>query len=227
MTRDDELLASYVAGELGDDSAEIRELFARRPDAQASADELSDLARELDAGGALERRLIAAARVQANASDRARVASAFENRRQSVRRGGAGRWLAAAALVLSVLGAALYFQQRPAVEREKQFLNDERDAKIRLRAPQDELRAGVALEWDAPALRASEGFALEFRAVDAGGAPGKLLRRVPCMSASWTPSTADLSDWPEQVSLVISRVERGRDSHELAFSQPFSLRVAR
>lgn len=228
MTRDDELLASYVAGELGDDSAEIRELRARRPEALAAAADLSTVARELDAGGALERRLIVAARAQASASDRERVASAFErSSRAPSSRFGVSRWLVAAALVLSAAGAALYFQPRAPGEREVQVLNRDRDAQIVLRAPQAPLTAGVALEWNAPALAASERFSLEFRALDAGGSPGKLLRRLRCTSASWTPSTADLSDWPEQVSLVIARVELESGGRELALSQPFSLRVAR
>ncbi len=227
MNRDDELLASYVAGELSDDSVEIRELFARRPDARAAATELSALTRELDAGGALERRMIAAARAQVSDADRARLAGIAQARQSAVRRVVVTRWVAAAALVVTAVGIALLVQRRPAAEPGVQVLNGDRDAHIALRSPQAPLSADVPLEWDASPLSASERFALEFRAVDGAGSTGKLLRRLRCASASWTPSTADLSDWPEQVTLVISRVEVDNAGRELAVSQPFSLRVAR
>lgn len=227
MNRDDELLASIVEGELTEDSPQARELFVRRPELRERAVELVAVRRELDRGGELERAVIADSRAETSEADRARVARALTARVASRR---APRWariavIAAGVVIMGVAGR--YVVRRAEPPAQVNVLNGAVDGTVELLSSASTLAAGQALEWNARPLAPSERFKLQFRAFEAGGEPGKLLREIRCASATWTPTVADLAAWPEQVSLTVLRVEADNADRELARSPRFSLRVSR
>lgn len=227
MNRDDELLASIVAGDVREDSPQARALFARQPQARERLRELAEIRRELDHGGELERSVIAQARVEATTEDRTRVAAALAPR---VASRSSQRWFRVAAIAAAVVvmgGAALYFARRDETPPQVNVLRGGADDSVELLTSDLRLSAGAELAWKAPPLASSERFKLQFRALGAADQPGKLLREIRCATASWTPTAADLASWPEQVSLVVLRVEADNADRELARSSPFSLRVSR
>ncbi len=233
MNTDDELFASYVAGELAEDDARVRELFERKPPLRDLARELVALRDRVDQDARLEREVIARAKRETTAADRARVEQALRAG-AGVRRPFAWRrvvTLAAAAVV--VLGAALYFRAGDETSKADQFLSV--GAGIELDAPEQPLRGGVALTWaetdprsEQPLeLGSNESWKVSIHAVGADGRSAKLLFESRCATATWTPRVTDVESWPERVLLTVHRVELGPEGRELASSPPYLLQVLR
>jgi hypothetical protein len=233
MNTDDELFASYVAGERADDDVQMRELFARQPQLRELARELVALREQVDRDARLERDVISLAKRETTAADRARVGEAL--------RAGAGlrrpfvlrRVVTLAAAAAVVLGAALYFRAGDETPKTEHFLSV--GGSIALDAPEEPLRAGVALTWAEVErgserrveLSANERWKLTFEAAVGGASSAKLLLESRCASATWTPRAADLASWPERVLLTIHRVEAGPEGRELSSSPVYSLQVSR
>jgi hypothetical protein len=233
MNTDDELFASYVAGELAEEDAQVRGLLAREPQLREKARELIALREQVDQDVRLEREVIELAKRETTAADRARVEEALRAG-AGVRRPFAWRrvvTLAAAAAV--VLGAALYFRASDETSKAEHFLSV--GGSIALDAPQQPLRAGVALTWAEVErgserrveLSSNERWKLTFEAAVGGASSAKLLLESRCTSATWTPRAADLASWPERVLLTIHRVEVGPEGRELATSPVYSLQLSR
>jgi len=137
--QDDELLASFVAGEINLDAPALQALFERRPDLRAKAQELAQLHGQLEREARLEREVIAEARASTTEFDRARVVRAAA---PAKRRRAPVLW-AAAALVTLAVGAVLLQQGNGGEQRPIPVLNDAQG--LRLVVDGGELRAGSAL----------------------------------------------------------------------------------
>lgn len=225
MTRDDELLAKIVAGEVARDAGAARELFARRPELVRHVRELERLALGLDHAAREQRDVLAAARADVSQRDREHVRAALQAGPGVVRNGG-GRatrlqWIAAAAVLL--LAAGTWLALRGAAGDGSRQLLDGAGA-IELVGGPSELRAGAVFEWRGE-LRGAERWRIELRERGAGGARGRLLGDFTCREASWSPHADDLRDLPAEVLWSVHRIDSGGISIE--HSQPLALPVVR
>lgn len=225
MTRDDELLASFVAGELSPDDPEIRELFSRLPERSGQVAELTSLRERLEREGRAERELLDAALREATGADRARVVGAL---RASAARSRTRRWVAILAIAAAVM--ATLFVLRPTSDRAPGIQTLNTTARIRLEAPAGPLAPEVELSWSEAGHTpsAKDRWMLEFREVDGSGKPGKLLRAwIPCLVTHWSPTAADLSDWTSPVRWSVHRVDADDPETVLASSDELELEVSR
>jgi len=226
MNRDDELLASFVAGELNADHPEIRELLSRDPARASQLTDLIALRERLEREGSAERSAIRAAQDETSDLDSARVGAALRNgarRSHGWRRAGV---LLAAAVALFA-GAKIWIRAGEEQPRRIQTLNSTQS--IELRVSSESLAPGVELSWSEAEHTAtpSDRWKLGFRELDPKGEPGKLVVDwITCRAPHWTPTASDLAGWPDRVSCSVRRVDASDADNAIAQSGELVLSVS-
>lgn len=211
--QDDELLASFVAGEISPDAPALQALFERRPDLRAKAQELAQLHGRLEREARLEREVIAEARATTTEVDRARVVRAAA---PAGRRRAPMLW-AAAALVTLAVGAVLLRQENTSAPRSVAMLNGTQG--LRLVVDGNELRPGAALTIENASVGLNQRLRIELFADAQAAGEAILVRPVdlapnqPTQNTKWTPVPDDLAALPATVfarAVVVSLGEDGR-----------------
>ncbi|MBL8804456.1 MAG: hypothetical protein JNN27_20840 [Planctomycetes bacterium] len=208
--QDDELLASFVAGEISPDAPALQALFERRPDLRTKARELAQLHGQLEREARLEREVIAEARASTTEFDRARVVRAAA---PAKRRRAPMLW-AAAALVTLAVGAVLLRQGNDSQPRPVPVLNDAQG--LRLVVVGGELRAGSALTIENASVGLNQRLKIELFA-DAQATGEAIFVKKLDAATQWTPNPGDLTALPATVfaRAVIVSAEDGGDRVEL------------
>jgi hypothetical protein len=211
--QDDELLASFVAGEISPDAPALQALFERRPDLRIKAQELAQLHGDLERAARLERDVIAEARASTTEFDRARVVRAAA---PAKRRRAPLVW-AAAALVTLALGAVLLRQGSGGEPQPVPVLNNAQG--LRLVVDGGELRVDSALVVENAVLGPNQRLKIELFA-DAQ-ATGEaifvpeldLATNQHAPDTKWTPEPEELAALPATVfaRAVIVSSEDGTD----------------
>lgn len=233
-SQDDEVLARLVTGDLRADSAAVRELFARRPEMAARAEQLRELATRLGTEGAAERDVIAAAKAAALPEDldAVRVASAAmpKARVRPVRSPYVPFALLAVAAVLIAVGAMLLMQSDPSPSA-PEFLDDQRSRAevIELQVPAQPLAIGGQLSWTGSAnegrLERAQRWLLEFHSVAQVDRSATLLLAFKTQENEWTLTAADRAQLDDTVLLTVHRIDS--DNRRISSSTPRSLSLAR
>lgn len=197
--QDDELLASFVAGEISQDAPALQALFERRPELRAKAQELAQLHGRLEREARLEREVIAEARAATTDVDRARVVRAAA---PATRRRAPLLW-AAAALVIVAVGAVLLRQENTSDPRSVPTLNGTKG--LRLVVDGDELRPGSALTIENASVGLNQRLRIElFADAQASGeaifVPElDLATNQHAPDTKWTPKPEELAALPATV----------------------------
>lgn len=197
--QDDELLASFVAGEISPDAPALQALFERRPELRTQAQELAQLHGRLEREARLEREVIAEARAATTEVDRARVVRAAT---PAPRRRAPMLW-AAAALVTLAVGAVLLRQGSDSKPRPVPVLNDAQG--LRLVVDGGELRAGSALTIENASVGLNQRLKIELFADAQAAGEAILVRQLdlapnqPTPETKWTPEPDDLAALPATV----------------------------
>jgi hypothetical protein len=211
--QDDELLASFVAGEISQDAPALQALFERRPELRAKAQELAQLHGNLERAARLERDVIAEARAATTEFDRARVARAAA---PATRRRAPLLW-AAAALVTVAVGAVLLRQENTSDPRSVPTLNGTKG--LRLVVDGDELRPGSALTIENASVGLNQRLQIELFADAQAAGEAILVRQLdlapnqPTPETKWTPKPDDLAALPATVfarAVIVSLGDEGR-----------------
>jgi len=204
--QDDELLASFVAGEISPDAPALQALFERRPELRAKAQELAQLHGRLEREARLEREVIAEARASTTDFDRARVVRAAT---PASRRRAPILW-AAAALVTLAIGVVLLRQGERGEPAPIPTLNDGQG--LSLDVAGGELRAGLALTVGNVDVGFNQQLKIEVFG-DAQAAGAAILVGKADAQHKWTPNLEDLAALPATVFVraVLVSPEDGSD----------------
>lgn len=204
--QDDELLASFVAGEISLDAPALQALFERRPDLREKAQELARLHGQLERAARLEREVIADACASTTEFDRARVVRAAA---PGARRRAPLAW-AAAALVTVAVGALLLRQSNDGAPPPVPVLNDAQG--LRLVVAGGELRADSALLVENASVGPNQRLKIELFADDRASGEAIFVHKLDA-AKQWTPKLEDLSALPATVfaRAVLVSSEDGAD----------------